>query len=346
MSVRSLARELGISRTAVSLALQNSTRVSAALREKVQRAAKAAGHVPNARLVALMSEVRRSSVPSFRGTIGLITLFPEERPWLELPPWAALGMVVRGAEERAAAHGYKLEQVWAKRPGQTVQRLRKILEARGIRGLLCLGSLDPEERFPDELREFAVVTFAASIPDRLHRVVSDFTHDGRRLFDELVARGYRRPGLVILISGDRRTDHLYSATFLSHQERRFAGKPVPVLRAEVWDEVAFAEWFDAHEPDVVVLHEHFEYLAEVEAFLRKRRVKVPREVGLALLDKNPDRARYAGICQNPERMGAVLTEMLLGRLLLGDFGMPAHPKIELVQGEWNEGKTLRPRRKA
>jgi hypothetical protein len=40
-------------------------------------------------------------------------------------------------------------------------------------------------------------------------------------------------------------------------------------------------------------------------------------------------------------MGVVEAEMLLGRIMLRDFGPPLSPKIELVQGRWNEGRTLR-----
>lgn len=341
MSVRSIARELGVSPTAVSLALKDSPRVSAALREAVRRRARETGHVPNARLNELMREVRQSAAPAYRATLGLISLFPEERPWIERPVYAHLGLVRQGARERAEAHGYKLEDFWVKRPGLTPDRLRTILEARGIRGLLCLGSLDPEERLPAALKSFAVVTHAASIPDRLHRVVSHFVADARTLFDELLRRGYRRPGLVILVSGDRRTDHLYSATFLSHQERKFAAPPIPVLRAEEWNEAEFAAWFAAHRPDVIVLHQYESYTRAIDEFLARRRIAVPRDVGLALLDKLPDPRRYAGIRQDPARMGATATEMLLGRILLGDFGLPEFPKVELVQGRWNEGRTLR-----
>ncbi len=341
MSVRSIARELGVSATAVSLALKDSPRVSAELRAAVRRAAAAGGHVPNARLAELMSEVRQSGAPVYRATLGVVSLFPEERPWIERPTYAHLGLVVAGARERAAAHGYKLEEFWVKRPGLTPARLRAILEARGIRGLLCLGSLDPEERFPAALGKFAVVTHAASIPDRLHRVLSHFTADARTLFEQLLRRGYRRPGLVILVSGDRRTDHLYSAAFLSHQERKFGGPPVPVLRAETWDERAYREWFHAHRPDVVVLHQYEDYLAAMIEWFARENIRVPRDVGVALLDKNPDRARYSGICQDPAAMGAVATEMLLGRMLLRDFGLPRLPKVELVFGQWNEGRTLR-----
>jgi LacI family transcriptional regulator len=342
MSVRSIARELGVSATAVSLALKGSPRVSAELRDEVQRRARAHGHVPNARLAELMSEVRQSATAAYRATLGVISLFPEEKPWIERPTYGHLARVLAGARARAHEHGYKLEEFWVKRPGLTAERLGQIIDARGIRGLFCLGSLDPEEHFPEELKRFAVVTHAASIPDPLHRVVSDFTRDARRLYDELVARGYQKPGLCILESGDRRTDHLYSATFLSHQERKFAGGAAPILRAENWDERRFAAWFDRHAPDVVVLHQYEAYTAGVEAFLARRRLKVPRDVGLAFLDKLPSE-RHSGIRQDPFLVGAVGLEMLLGRVLLRDFGPPACPKVELVQGRWNEGKTLRPR---
>jgi hypothetical protein len=146
---------------------------------------------------------------------------------------------------------------------------------------------------------------------------------------------------VILVSGDRRTDHLYSAAFLGHQERKFAAPPVPVLRAEAWNEDEFAAWFSAHRPDAVVLHQYTSYLEQMEAYLARQQVKLPRDLGLALLDKNPDPRRYSGICQDPGRMGVVEVEMLLGRILLRDFGPPLSPKVELVQGRWNEGRTLR-----
>lgn len=339
MSLRSIAQELGISATAVSLALRNSPRVSLKLRERIRRLAKARGHVPNARLTELMREVRRCAEPAYRGTIGVISLFPEERPWIERPSYSHLGEFVRGAQQRAAEHGYNFEHFWVKRPGLTATRLRTILEARGIFGLLCLGSLDPEERLPVALRRFAIVTFAASIPDRLHRVVSHFAGDARRVFDELLRRGYRRPGLLIAPSADRRTDHLYTATFLSHQERYFAAPAIPILRGETWDEPSFAAWYARHCPDALVFHHPPDYVATALASLAKQRVSAPRDVGVALLDKITD-PKFAGIRQDPGLMGAVAAEMLMGRLLLQDFGPPEFPKVELVLGHWNEGSTL------
>jgi DNA-binding LacI/PurR family transcriptional regulator len=338
-----MARDLGISATAVSLALKESPRVSAAMRARVRRLAQASGYIPNARLSELMYQVRNSVTTTYHATLGALSLYPEEEPWRTRP---YLKVLLDSAVARAQRHGYRLEYFWLKRPGMSPARFRNILEARGVRGLFCLGSADPEEPFPAELGQFAVTTFAATIPSRLHRVASHCEADARLLFDELRRRNYRRPGLSILVHGDRRTDYAYSACFLSAQERLFPPSQVPILRSDEWNEAAFARWFAAHRPDVIVLHQSAAYVAGVEGWLQRHRWSVPGAVGLALLDLNPNPRRYAGICQDPARMGATATELLIGRVLLGDCSTPLHPKVELVVGDWNEGRTLRPVRAA
>jgi LacI family transcriptional regulator len=340
MSVRSIARTLGISPTAVSLALKNSHRVSQELRDKIRKLAKQDGYVPNARLSELMSEVSHSQKSGYRATFGALSLFPEQNPWENGYPH--LKHYLDGAKERAEGFGYRLEYFWLKEAGMTPKRLAAILEARGIQGLLCLGSRNPEETFPEPLRKFSVVTFAASIPSKLHRVSSHFAVDARTLYDQLLRRGYKRPGLVILSSGDRRTSYTYSETFLGMQERLLPEPHVPILRAEVWDETQFHVWFTTHHPDILVLHEHSPYLKHMEDYLKQQGLHMPEDLGLALLDMNPDQTRYSGICQNFPLMGATAIEKLIGRVMLRDFGVPEHPKIELVLGQWNEGRTLRP----
>ena len=134
---------------------------------------------------------------------------------------------------------------------------------------------------------------------------------------------------------------MYSAAFLGHQERKFSAPPVPILRSEEWDRRGFETWFIAHRPDVLVFHQTSIYLAAALAVLARLSVRVPRGIGVALLDKNPDPKRYSGICQDPKRMGMVALEMLLGRMLLNDVSAVDSPKIELVVGRWNDGATLR-----
>lgn len=345
MSLRSIARELKVSATAVSLALKNSPRVSPDLCTKVQRLARERGYVPNARLAELMGEVRKSVTSTYHANLCAFSLYPEKQPWLR-PHCAYLKLLLQSATTCAQSHGYQLEYLWYKEPGMTPQRFRYILEARGIHGVFCLGSLDPEEKYPAALAQFAGTTFGASIPGSLHRVSSHFAADARLLFGQLIQRGYRRPGLAILVQGDRRTDYAYSSTFLSTLERQCPLPHTPVLRAETWDEDGFHHWFSRHQPDVIVLHQHEEYIAGVEQYLRRQGLRVPGKVGLALLDKNPNPAHYAGVIQDMGRMGETAIEMLIGRIVLRDFGPPKRAKVELVGGDWNEGSTLRPLRRS
>jgi LacI family transcriptional regulator len=92
---------------------------------------------------------------------------------------------------------------------------------------------------------------------------------------------------------------------------------------------------------VIVLHQSHAFLEAMESYLRRRNLRVPQDVGIALLDKNPDPARYSGMRQDPERIGAAAIENLIGRVLVRDFEPPRFPRVELVVGEWNEGSTLR-----
>ena len=340
MSVRALARQLGVSATTVSLALKNSPRVSAGLRARIEKLAKDTGYVPNARLAEVMGEMRRSISPTYHATLGVFSLYPEKEPWTHYPT-QYLKDLLDSATACARSHGYQLEYFWLKEPGMRPARLTAILEARGIQGVFCLGCLDPEETFPPELRPFAIVTYGASVLGNLHRVASHFSADAHTLFDELLRRGYTRPGLAILVQGDRRTAYAYSETYLGFLERHLPPPHPAILRSDLWNEADFHRWFCSGLPDVIVLHQTEEYIEGVQRYLRRRGLTVPGKVGIALLDKNPDRRRYSGICQDNPRMGVAAIEMLIGRILLRDFGPSVQPKFELVGGAWNEGRSLR-----
>lgn len=149
--------------------------------------------------------------------------------------------------------------------------------------------------------------------------------------------------MIMQTHADRRTDFLYTGAFLSHQERFFSNGPIPILRTETWDASLVAGWLDQHRPDVLVMHQDPGFVVELDAFLLRRHIMVPRDLGYLVLSRIADLARISGMCQNPRLTGAIAIEMLISRLYLQDFGPPAVPKVELVPGTWNEGRTLRPR---
>ena len=79
-TLRSLAKQLGLSRTTVSDALRGSPRVDPNTAARVKKAAREAGYRRNPLAGALMSELRRSRGGAFRGVIAAIDFNEPDRP--------------------------------------------------------------------------------------------------------------------------------------------------------------------------------------------------------------------------------------------------------------------------
>lgn len=321
----------------VSLALRDSPRISPEMRRRIRALARKLGHVPNPRLGELMNEVRRGRRAELRAEIGLIALYPGPDASRFTPH---LAHSIRGARRRAAELGYRIDDFWPCAPDMTPRRLRQILETRAIRGLLSLGAYEPDTPLPAELQRFAVVTLGMSIPSRLNRVSSHHHRDAGELLRILHARGYRRPGFVMHPEWEIRTDHGYTGAYLLFQDR-VLGKTLPPLRLAAFDGAALSTWFQRHRPDVVILHEPPAFFRAFEAWLAARRWRVPRDVGAVFLGVDPESEFYAGMAQDHERIGICGLELLVGRMQQGAFGPPAVPKIEFVEGNWIEGRSVR-----
>src|SRR5688572_23105571 len=126
MSVRQIARLANLSPSAVSMALMNSPKISAATRQRVQEIAQRVGYRPNVKVAELMSHVRLSRAPRDEGCLGVVSLYDSARPW---EASQHLQRVYYGMSERAAEVGYRLEPLWLRAPDMTPRRFRTILDA-------------------------------------------------------------------------------------------------------------------------------------------------------------------------------------------------------------------------
>src|SRR6185436_13701798 len=78
-TVRSIARELGLSHTTVSDALRGKGRVDPATVARVRKAARDAGYRRNPLAAAVMSELRRSRGGTFRGVLAAVDVSEPQR---------------------------------------------------------------------------------------------------------------------------------------------------------------------------------------------------------------------------------------------------------------------------
>lgn len=342
MSLRRIAATLGLSPSAVSLALRNSPKIPPATRERVAAEAKKIGYTPNAKLKELMSQLRHSGSQTSQACFGVISLYDNPRPWEKS---RHLTRVYESMSRRAAELGYRLEPLWLKAPGMTIPRFRSILDTRGIQGLISFGSPDLMEPFPQALDHFAIVTQGLSIATPLHRVTSHFYNDLAHTLSRLHDRGYRRPGLVLGYYEEQRSAHAYTSAYLGWCEHTYGNPmPVPVLRTKRVEEKPLVQWIRKHKPDVVIFVHLYDVLDELRQVLSNNGITAPDDLGIVAVSQILEGTPFTGMQQNQSLMGAWAVELLVSRILNQDFGIPTHPRIEMVESNWVEGSTLRPPR--
>ncbi|HUG10622.1 MAG TPA: LacI family DNA-binding transcriptional regulator [Opitutaceae bacterium] len=338
MNVRHIAKLAGVSPSAVSLALRDSPRISAGTKTRVLQIAKDSGYSPDANIALLMRHIRQPPGVRQLACFGVISFYDMPKPWERSPH---LGRIYEGMQRRAGELGYRLEPVWLRAPGMSYRRAASILAARGIKGALSFGSPDFDQEFPAEVDQLAVVTVGLSIRTPLHRVTSHFYNDTLHALQRVHELGYRRPGLVLGAYEDTRSAYAHASAYLGWCEHVLgADAALPVLRVREVEEPALTGWYVKHRPDVVLFVHTPDMIARFRAFLDRLQVEVPKRLGVAVLSHQVEGSGFSGLQQNQDLMGAWAVELLASRIANNDFGIPANPRIEMVESEWVEGKSL------
>jgi LacI family transcriptional regulator len=335
ITLREVAQKAGVSIMTASRALRNQANVTAETRDRVQKAAAQLGYRPNPLVAALMSYRRASRVIEDTLTIAFITNFPRRDGWRKLQINEDF---YYGAAEACLRHGYKLEEFWLREPDMTAKRLSSILYSRNINGLLVAPLPVALGHMRLEWEKFSAVALGYSLAwPRLHRAVNHQFRSMRMALRRLRKMGYTRIGLALRSSIDERVEHHYTGGFLADQQRlspreRF---PLHVVQDRIWNERAFASWFNKHRPDAVVTHHE-----EVLEWLTRLKVKVPDEVGLVHLNCPDQSGRLAGVYQNGPEVGAAAADFLVAMIQRNEAGIPDLAHTILVDGTWIDGETL------
>lgn len=333
VTIRDIARHVGVHHGTVSRALRNDRRLSRETIEKVTSAAKELDYVPNPMLSALMAYRQENSKKTYRSALGWITNYPTRDGWKQ---YEKVGYF-QGAERQAASLGYNIDVVWLNEPGMTQRRITQILLARNIQGLLFI----PQPRSRAHLRldwsKFSAVTFGytMAIP-LLHSVDNNHFKSMSTLMRQLKRLGYRRPSFVCMPRIHESTDRTWLAAFTTYQSLP-TKKQIPVFMQREWTFSAFQKWFLKYRPDVVISH-----LEEVLSWIEKMGLKVPEDVGFALCSKHREfDPRCAGLDENSEFVGAQAVKFLVQMINHGEVGIPEIPISTQIEGKWVPGKTLR-----
>ena len=334
-SIRVLARKLGISHTTVSDALRDNPRVSAKTREMVKRGAKEFGYEYNPLAGSIMSEIRRSSVGSFRGVAAVVDLESDQDRSTGAATYHSL--LLRGATEAAGRLGFKVDHFVLGEEHISLPRLNSILASRGIRAVLFLpikGSPATKELDWDQLT--GIYTDYLITDPAIHTVCPDHFRSMTIALRKLIEMGYQRPGLILSEAHDRRLLFSWEAAFASYWSHTDHELTVPLLSNDLNRE-EFIAWFQSTKPDVVLTHR-----PEVFHWMKEIGCKIPETHGFCCLNIVMTPLDAAGLDLQPKFGGSRAMELLISQLQRNEYGIPEVPSTTTYAAKWKDGPTLRP----
>ena len=320
-TIRVIAKACGLSATAVSLALRNSKEISLQVRTKVQRTAKEMGYHPDPILTHLMEHLRSNSTASVRANIAL--LCTSDMPFVR--------RLIRGATKGATRLGYSLDSIELQPYIGKRDALTRVLIARGISGILLAPAADPTDyRELLDWTQFTSVAMTYSIyAPQLNRVLTHHFENSARTFDLLIAKGFKRIGLAMTKDMEFRANRSYSGAYCRIEQMEHQ-VTFPILLLEKGENSVVRSWFAKHRPDAVVLANPNQFY---ESILPAIDPDLARKTAFVCLDHD-NRYAMSGMDQLFEIVGEHSVEALVGQLNRNDRGLPLHPRVTMVEGEW------------
>jgi LacI family transcriptional regulator len=336
--LQDIADHCGVSKMTVSLALRNSSRVSAERRQQILRAAAEMGYHRNPLAAAFNVEVRKGRAQHNLVPLAYVHDMPGD------PEGHQRGVVMQqyflGASNMARQLGYDLQPFWMAKPGMRQERFFDILFHRGIPGILFAPSAHVGQRIEADLSGFALVALGHSIEHpEMHRSTFDIHRQALATFEQCRLRGYRRIGLASTEVFERRHRNLLRACFLEFLHRHGSIEPELMLHYPGNDpqRARLEPWLRQVRPDVLVSTSGLEH-----GWLEDSGHRVPGDIGFVRLNNEILVMRTAGFFPHFTEIAAQAVELLARLVEANQRGPVTETKLILNSGLWwNEGKTLR-----
>lgn len=331
-----VARACRVSKMTVSRALRQQRGVSPQLAERIRATAEKLGYRINPALGSVMKALRQRRASDYRENLAFVWTHPGSKPISLLVPWRD------HARARAERLGYRLDEFFLRSPGMTPTRLRTILQARGIRGILFAPDTEPPlPHFSFDPAGFAAVLLGSSLQNRgLARVQFDHLQLIHLALRQIRKAGYRRPALLLSPSIDGRTQGRLRAGYLIHSPAPLRERTGLIYLGNLDDRAAVVAWLKARRADVAIDLE-----GDRRRFLEATGLRVPQKIAFVSLNREPEMTNVAGVVQSAGALGSAAVDMVAAQLQRHEFGRQSYPQKVMLEGEWFPGPTLPPRQR-
>ena len=330
VSLGDVAKAAGVDRATASRALSNHPHVAKATRERLRALAERLGYRPDPALAAMARDRWLGRAGRNANAIAYVAM----RAGAEREEPCA------GARDEADKLGWRLE-FFALAAYPSPAALARVLVARGIQGMLLRlerpGAV--VEGWPWERFAAAHVSLPPDRAPWLDAATPDVFGLHLQAMREVLARGYRRPGLVL--QGPRfLADELrrVGGCLAAWHEAGGRGRPPPLWWLDEGEAVeqahALRAWVEAERLDAV--------LGQTD--LVAERLGVTRgeagELGYVSLSEGGRGGGLARALPDLREVGARALRLVAARLHQRETGLPAQPIQVQVPGGWSEGRSL------
>jgi LacI family transcriptional regulator len=334
-TIRSLAALAGVSRTTVSLALQNHPRLPESTRRRIQQLAAQHGYRHDPVVAMLMNKLRTARTNRTAERLAFVSTWPIHAGWEQR--YVNEACFLQGVKERAFELGYDVEHVCCSDAGMSPRRLSRILYTRGIRALVIAPAFEVGTVLNFEWEHFAAATIGYTIASPELNRTSHAHYNGMfTVLRQLALKGYRRIGYVTRSEQDERVNHNWLGSYLAYQSYLPEGNRVAPLLAPDLSAPTFRAWLERERPDVVISN-----LLDPVRLLSELDYRMPDKIGYASIDLSPTAFAIAGIDQMPVRVGAMAADLVIKQVQHNEFGLPKFPVDLRIDGVWRDGATVR-----
>lgn len=328
-----VAREAGVHKSTVSLALRNHPRISPETKERVRQAVEKLGYRPNPMVTALMQLKRASRPLDTAPALAFLTAHPGRYDWRRKD--SDLPNFFPGALKRAKELGFTLEDFWLNEPGMTGARISQILRARGINGIVVAPLPPGSHELKLAWNHFSVVSLGVNLVSPLfHRIAHNHYHTMKMAVAHCREAGCTRVGFYVPCAGYHVVWEHWVGAYLSEQTR--AADLVSPFVSDDAGEPAFWSWFKRTKPDAIIFGR-----SDVPLWLKGANVGVPDEVSLVSLHVQGARDPMSGVYYDPSVTGAETINQLVALINRNEVGPPEQAHDFLIHGRWVEGRTMR-----
>lgn len=332
VTMRDIAKKLGVHHTTVSLALRDSELLRPETRASIREAAEKLGYRPDPMLAAL-NVYRQSKHPTaFQAVIGWIDNWKgEPGRLLKNPTYRAY---YEGARVRAEELGYAVEIFRMHERGMTPQRMQQIFRARNVGGVLVAPQERPGNHLGLDYTDLCALAFGfSSQPWNLNLITARHEQIMDLIVENIHRLGYRRPGYCVLPESDSGSNYTWISRWNYFLSTLKGMATLP--RIEALDRASLGAWIKANKPDVLV--GHGDLLGKIEGL----GYKAPEDFGFVSIAASPGLSRASGVDQNDRLIGRTAVDVLVGMIHRNDKGLPRVPIRTFVDCTWFAGETLR-----